>query len=337
MRFPLLLPVLLLAFLSLIWYSTRPVQTVPDTVDAELIPYLQRFVEEAAQRGVNVEWKELGLVFQEGMVVVDNQSFCGYTFTLGTDRPPYIEIARPCWKDYTEDQREILVFHELGHALLQRYHHNDRLPNGSLASLMNSLNTISVYDKFTPSKREYYLDELFKKASSLPEWAAVREQNQSWYLTAFSPADTAWQYKGPAYVAKKLGGGIAGSKAFDLELSIPSDRPLEQAAFWRYTKSHPPIAKGSKVVLSAKLRLDKVEGPGLALAVRGEHFLSGESPLRFSTRKDFSLNGTGYREVAFVVTDYFPDRVNALYVFLIMQPGSSGSVYFDDIVLEAEW
>lgn len=329
--FPLLLCLLLG---SLYLLQQNAFQSNPNEIDEALLPHAEQFVAEAASRGVNVDLDGLTLVFNDTMIEVDSQSFCGYTHTLGTEAPPSVEISRPCWEAYSDQQREILVFHELGHALLQQRHRNDRLPSGSLASLMNSLNTFSVYDKFTLPKREYYLDELFLEEATLPDWASAKTERHPWYLDPY-PLDTTWQFKGPEHPAgSELNIHEAGARAYALKIEAPAGQPLEQPAFWRHITSHPKITEGAKLVLRAAVRLDGVTGPGVALAVRGDHFLSGESPLNFSTKKETILNGTGYHTVELVVTDYFPDEVNALYVFLIMQPGSTGTAYFDDVVLE---
>lgn len=329
--FPLLL-CLLLGGLYLL--QQNAFQSSPEEIDEALLPHAEQFVAEATKRGVDIDLDDLTLVFNDAMIEVDSQSFCGYTHTLGTDAPPFVEISRPCWEAYSGQQREILVFHELGHALLQQRHRNDRLPSGSLASLMNSLNTFSVYDKFTLPKREYYLDELFLEEATLPDWASAKTESHPWYLDPY-PLDTTWQFKGPQHLAgSEPNSHEAGARAYALKIEAPAGQLLEQPAFWRHITSHPKIPEGAKLVLRAKVRLDSVTGPGVALAVRGDHFLSGESPLNFSTKKETTLNGIGYHAVELVVTDYFPDAVNALYVFLIMQPGSTGTAYFDDVVLE---
>jgi len=331
----ILFPLLLCLLLGGVYLLERTVfQSYSGAIDEALLPHAEQFVAEAARRGMDVDLDELTLVFNNVMIEVDSQSFCGYTHTLGTEAPPYVEISRPCWDAYSDQQREILVFHELGHALLQQRHRNERLPSGSLASLMNSLNTFSVYDKFTLPKREYYLDELFLEEATLPDWASAKTERHPWFLDPY-PLDTTWQFKGPgSLVSGEKYGDEAGARAYALKIEVPERSPLEQPVFWRHITSHPKIPEGTKLVLRAKIHLDGVTGPGVALAVRGEHFLSGESPLNFSTKKETTLNGNGYQSIELVVTDYFPDGINALYVFLIMQPGSTGTAYFDDVVLE---
>jgi len=52
--------------------------------------------------------------------------------------------------------KECLLFHELGHALLRRSHNEALLENGESASVMNEL-----LPKSYLQNKEYYLDELF--------------------------------------------------------------------------------------------------------------------------------------------------------------------------------
>lgn len=331
--------VLLATTLLLVIFVYRPSPPILSSgeIDVSLAPYARRFAEEAKKRGVPVDFSALTLVFTDEMIEVDGQSFCGYAFNFKAEGPPYVEIARSCWDDYTDEQREILVFHELGHALLQRPHHNDYLPSGSLASLMNSVHTVGVYDSYTLVKRDYYLDELFGTADSLPAWAASRSEVERWALSPYYPGDTSWQFRREpeALALGEMGADSSASRVYALKVEVPAGQPLPAPAFWRHVKSHPRIEVGSKVVLRARVRLDRVEGPGIALAVRGEHFGSGETRLNASTKKDEALSGTtGYREMTLVATDYFPAGVNALYVYLIVLPGTTGTAWFDEIVLE---
>jgi len=67
----------------------------------------------------------------------------------------------------------VLVFHELGHAILLREsHRNDRFQSSDYASIMVSeswlLDDFYIQDL---TKRAYYIDELFDPATPAPDWA----------------------------------------------------------------------------------------------------------------------------------------------------------------------
>jgi len=145
-------------------------------VDASLEPYVRRFVEEARTRGKAVEATNLVVRFD----TLFTTEVCGEC-RFAPGEPPTVRLNPKgfCWKTATEEAREGLVFHELGHCLLKRLHKNALLPNGLYASLMNAEDT-GVYapcvypiggdvcDK--RPRRPYYLDELFDEKTPVPGW-----------------------------------------------------------------------------------------------------------------------------------------------------------------------
>ncbi len=72
---------------------------------------------------------------------------------------PHIRINPDQWQTLGETGRQILLFHELGHCVLNRDHRTDRREDRSPASIMfpSLLNPI-VYRR----DREYYQHELFE-------------------------------------------------------------------------------------------------------------------------------------------------------------------------------
>jgi hypothetical protein len=85
-----------------------------------------------------------------------------------------------CWKYAEEQNREALVFHELGHCLLSRPHKTDKFPNDAPASIMY-LTTIGLYEPCVYPisggtdcdkryRRGYYIDELFDEKTPAPIW-----------------------------------------------------------------------------------------------------------------------------------------------------------------------
>ena len=86
-----------------------------------------------------------------------------------------ITISSLCWRELDESGREILVFHELGHALLGRAHKNTLLGTGKKLSLMSSGGGCNIQDSYELCQtelRSYYLDELFFEPSEIPQWSA---------------------------------------------------------------------------------------------------------------------------------------------------------------------
>jgi hypothetical protein len=90
-----------------------------------------------------------------------------------------ITIDSGRWLNLTDDEREEVIFHELGHCVYLRDHTQKRLPNGEANSLMFQ---IWNYDKnvFYPTtavlykglRKKHYIDEMFNENTAPPTWAA---------------------------------------------------------------------------------------------------------------------------------------------------------------------
>jgi len=154
----------------------------PD-IPEEVVPYLNRFKNEAARRGVIVSWEDLEIRLVDG----GNESKAAGTCHLYHSRSPKILIDTTSfnWK-HSEWTREILIFHELGHSVLNRSHRNDRFPNGLYASIMRDSGDPLYGGDLNAFKRSYYLDELFDQDISRPEWATNafnRPAHHTWNRT----------------------------------------------------------------------------------------------------------------------------------------------------------
>ena len=133
-----------------------PVYNVPP--GAEI--FVQRFVAEAKQRGRDIEVDNL-IVNLKDDITHDGDAYCGCSQEKKGQKIIDINTSRFCWTS-GDLYREAIMFHELGHTLLERDHDDSKLPNGDWASLMSSgLLDYYVYDS-VQYKRNYYLDELFE-------------------------------------------------------------------------------------------------------------------------------------------------------------------------------
>lgn len=149
-----------------------------NNIDEGLRPYIESFIEEAKQRGVELNIEELTAAMVDQISIGSDQNYCGYGwfFYQGTLRKR-IEIKNSdnCWQSRTEIERENLVYHELGHALLGRPHFDDTFSNGSPKSIMcasdgpNGCNNFSTYHD-NELFRSYYLDELFDRSTGDPDF-----------------------------------------------------------------------------------------------------------------------------------------------------------------------
>ncbi|MEM6345602.1 MAG: hypothetical protein AAF927_17045 [Bacteroidota bacterium] len=164
-----LIPILFVSVM-LVACAEEPIPPKVYEVPAEIQGYIDLFEQEAADRGINLNIDNLRVEFQENLNNGTAAGLCNFAIN---GEAPYIRLDTTSsnWQN-NPWSREILVFHELGHCILDRRMHRDELlPNGNLASLMRS-NGVQVYGGgLTAFKREYYLDELFNQLVEAPDWA----------------------------------------------------------------------------------------------------------------------------------------------------------------------
>ena len=173
MRFPV-------TVLLLILLSCQPKPPTPEpaqyNVPASVESYVQRFRDETRKRGLNPSTDNLIITFGQ----TQGSDVCGQCL-LETGKTPRITLSMDafCWQNAGDNERECLVFHELGHCLLKRGHRLARFPNKAYASLMNpddrAIYATCVYpiggdvcDK--RDRRAYYLDELADSTTAVPVW-----------------------------------------------------------------------------------------------------------------------------------------------------------------------
>ncbi|MEI7585871.1 putative metallopeptidase [Runella sp.] len=154
--------------------EAEPEYSVPEEVE----PYVQAFVNEAKARGLEMKIDNLIVEFAQP----DGDFICGMcTSPTNHQKHIIIGIQKFCWKDASPQMREALVFHELGHCYLARFHTTKKFPDGTYASLMNPDDT-EVYsicqypingatDCDKRPRRQYYIDELFNENTPAPSWA----------------------------------------------------------------------------------------------------------------------------------------------------------------------
>lgn len=125
-------------------------------VDSPLKTYLEAFKQEALVRGITIDYSirqiEARLQLHE-----DNArlGWCDYNY----DQPDLIVINTFYWEILDDFEKEKLVFHELGHCVLNRPHLDEVRQDGRCKSIMHSGQKCS--DDYTNGSRDTYLDELF--------------------------------------------------------------------------------------------------------------------------------------------------------------------------------
>ena len=123
----------------------------------ELWDHFAAFESEAALRGIAIDLatENLTAVFED---ISENHvaGQCSYSYA----RPRMITIDIPFWNRASQLGREMIIFHELGHCVLNRDHDERQFASGFCKSIMRS-GTCCCRDAYTAQNRSYYLDELF--------------------------------------------------------------------------------------------------------------------------------------------------------------------------------
>ena len=143
-------------------------------VDSEFTEYLQRFEDEAAKRGRTFNVKTEGLIIEFAKLKDNSAGLTHY------EDPIRVEIDQTYWNDISKTagadlMKEDLIFHELGHGLLNRTHLNDSFENGDWKSIMcggDKVNDRAWNINYHGERRAYYLNELFDQSTAAPNFAS---------------------------------------------------------------------------------------------------------------------------------------------------------------------
>jgi hypothetical protein len=253
-------------------------------IDPELTEYVNAFVEEARLRGQIISSDNIEAKF--GTLTEK----CG----LGSPNPPRVSIDRNCWDGTPELPRELLMFHELGHAVLGRSHELSKLPNGDFASIMCTEPRI-LYNEYTIEKRAYYLDELFNTFANFPDWAAEKT-TASIVLMDEVTRNGAWEYVRSG--TPNHSGSVADSlfSSASQSLMIESAGPSDGFSFWAYAWTPDNIETGSALELKVKIKGNDLTNGGAFFALRAD--VHGEEhPVFFFTTQGTPVRGNtdGFR------------------------------------------
>lgn len=141
-----------------------------ESAQSPAAPYVQLFYDELAKRQISPLIKQNDLEF----VFFDTQEP-----NTGLANGKLIGLNKRYWFELSEDQKQFVVFHELGHSVLGRVHLNEELKNHEWKSIMRGQpipenKTYGV--RFTGFRKNYYLDELFDVRTLPPNWVDSTHQ-----------------------------------------------------------------------------------------------------------------------------------------------------------------
>jgi hypothetical protein len=143
-------------------------------IDPAFTDYLQRFENEAGSRGRTFNLTSTGLIMEFATLKDNTAGLTHY------ENPIRIEIDKTYWNAISgtagaDMMKEDLIFHELGHGLLNRKHLNTTLENGDWKSIMcggTKVNNRPWNINYKGIRRAYYVDELFNENTPAPEFSS---------------------------------------------------------------------------------------------------------------------------------------------------------------------
>ena len=148
---------LLLGITALFITACEPEFEVIHVVDAPLQNYFDRFVDEAAARGLDVLYATSQVNATIGEI--DKPNVIGQC-SWNQAHEHNIVLDQDYWRTANDMQREFLVFHELGHCVLGRDHVDDADANNHCISIMSS-GTGDCRVVYSQNNRNRLLNELF--------------------------------------------------------------------------------------------------------------------------------------------------------------------------------
>lgn len=129
-------------------------------VDEQLWSYFEEFEKEAAKRGMQIDLLAAGITGSiETIHAHGTVGLCNHRI----DEPNHVIIDAKFWASASENSREMIIFHELGHCYLSRGHNDVAKNDGTCSSIMRSGKGGCV-DFYTNSNKSSYLDELYTEA-----------------------------------------------------------------------------------------------------------------------------------------------------------------------------
>lgn len=305
--------------------SVGPVSVGPVADDPTFRTYINRFVSEASSRGISVDVRNLKVIYSDTL-----NYYCGW----GDPNARQVQISSrvSCWLQQTDMNREILLFHEMGHAILGRSHDNTKLPNGDYKSIMFGGTQFNLYTQDTPERRKYYLDELFNPATSLPSWGGAKTVATVLFADSINAASNSWKFIQRSSSSQT--GVVTTEQYVSVGHSLKMISPnLSTFSYWGYSLAPPQdLKQGDRLVLSVKVRaIGLTTGSGAIVAMRGD--ATSYSVFFTTTQGITPIRGTSDFVEFQVALNYYVTATSVIYFFLMIDGNSVGTAYFDDVTL----
>ncbi len=308
-------------------------------VDDELIGYINSFVEEGAKRGVDVSIEGLEAYLLTEFSEDKEDTVCGWA-TLDNSEYQRIEIllSQNCWGERSDLEKENLMYHELGHALLNRRHLNGTLPNqATQKSIMCSrvCNNFNMFYEEGPM-REYYLDELFDQNASFPASIENKDFKRVVYEIGFEEDDGDYlvlDFDGPlsdsSYTVKR--DSIELNRTFEFGLNVSTKESVSDSMILFKSFDFIDFEPHSNLKAKAKIISNDFKGRidfGMSIRDRNDSSFSGFSRCQ---REYLNTEINGDIEVEFYGIS---SRTELVSVFFLIYTNGPSNIFIDDIQVE---
>lgn len=133
--------------------------------DAKLCPYVNEFIRQAELHHAKYDsFYYLSVKFRDDLGQGQIGSIAGLSYYPLDKQNKKIDISTKIWKNLSEEQKIIVIAHELGHSVLHRKHISDMMLDGSPVSMMHP--QVLHTDDFKHNA-DYYWQELFRVKNDL--------------------------------------------------------------------------------------------------------------------------------------------------------------------------
>ena len=153
------------------------------TQDPTLVPYTQKFMSEGRERGVRTSISDVSIKYgnlKPGIIGVCTTEYTWDFFKF--KKVPFkktVKVDANWWSTASEESKEQLMSHELGHCSLDQDHRESyfRLSRGSQMIYKSIMNPSHINPTVYSDYQEYYYDELFNpKTNPVQTFAAYYDE-----------------------------------------------------------------------------------------------------------------------------------------------------------------
>ena len=319
-----------------------------NSIHPEFRGYVNSFRQEMANRGINVGNTALSVLFVDQLTAPNSGQYCAYGYPnfngSGEARVEVIDSDN-CWGRWTDIEKENLIYHELGHALLYRDHFSDIFPNGSPKSLMCSqvCNNYRVYNKYQTIQKTYYLNELATATATIPSWATEKFYTETVAQTNFDTNIDGWEYT--------IEDDLTNEAPYDfyventhvytmpnsLGISALGTTNTDAVGYWYKYFDISDFDSCSNIVVRGDIITQNLTDGYVYLIIDLIEYDSQNEPQRFGRHYNYIQDGTtntvqyeNFEATAICI----PQETQAIKILFYLQSATQASVYLDNIEIE---